>query len=174
MILLNTEPGIGQDLFITVLDKGLLALIALLVGFYFNRLLQERKARDSMLETITAQRVKAYQRLWEATKVAEFAREQEISETEKKDLSNKLTEWYYKDGGAMFLSFDATKSYGKAKEVLVNPQSSLYEVKKAFSDIRTQLKKDLKVYTAEEEKKQVIDPEKIFKKEGKQGKSTAD
>ncbi len=153
----------GKDILIALLDKGLLAGIVIGVGYYFNRLLHEKKARDSMLEAIVEQRITAYKKLWEATQMVQYARMEEISEAEKVALSDKLSEWYYKDGGAMFLSFKASKLYGEAKEILLDAESDFRTIKNAFSALRAQLKSDLKIYTEAEENMQTINPDRIFK-----------
>ena len=61
-----------NELFKILLDKGLLALLAIVVGFYFNWLLQKRKARDEFLKEIAYLRVRAYQKLWSHTMSAKY------------------------------------------------------------------------------------------------------
>lgn len=156
--------GFTKELMIILIDKGLLAIMVLIVGYYFNKLLQKKKARDSMLEAIVEQRISAYKSLWETTQVVKFARREEILLDEKQELAEKLSQWYYKDGAAMFLSFKASKLYGEAREVLrEDSTASFKEIQQTFSSLRTQLKNDLKIYSEGEDKKQTIDPNKIFK-----------
>lgn len=154
-----------DELMITLIDKGLLALVALVVAYYFNRMLHKQKARDSMLEAIAEQRIKSYQGLWEISRTAEYARKDQIPQEARESMGKKLSEWYYKNGGAMFLSFQAAKKYGSAKEVLVNPKSELREIQDAFSALRTQLKNDLRIYTMDHQGKQTINPDKLFPKD---------
>ena len=147
---------------ITLVDKGLLALVALVVAYYFNRMLNKQKARDSMLEAIAEQRIKSYQGLWEISRTAEYSRTDQIPQEARKSMGKKLSDWYYKNGGAMFLSFQATKKYGSAKEILSDPKSELREIQDAFSALRTQLKSDLRIYTIDQQGKQAINPDELF------------
>lgn len=153
----------NSKLIITLVDKGLLALVAITIGYYFNKLLHKMKARDSMLEAIAEQRIKSYQTLWEITKKVQYARKTEISESDKKELGENLSEWYFKNGAAMFLSHKATKAYGAAREVIKeDSKAELREIQSTFSALRTQLKNDLKIYTEEEKVKPTINPDKLF------------
>jgi len=60
------------EVYKALLNNGLLAIVALAVGFFFNMLLQKRKARDEFLKEIAQVRVKAYQNLWILTTQAKY------------------------------------------------------------------------------------------------------
>lgn len=52
-----------QDLWKIAFDKGLLALVAIGVGFYFSRLLERYKARTTYLQKLADRRLDAFEKL---------------------------------------------------------------------------------------------------------------
>ena len=114
-----------------------------------------------MLEAIAEQRIKAYHSVWELTKELQYAQEEEISKSEKKELRNKLSSWYYKDGAAMFLSHNAFTAYAKARKTIKEDSKPYFRVlQNAFSALRTELKNNLKIYVEEEKNKPTMNPDK--------------
>ncbi|MDR4505866.1 MAG: hypothetical protein MRK01_13925 [Candidatus Scalindua sp.] len=149
-----------DELFKILLDKGLLALLAIVVGFYFNWLLQKRKARDEFLKEIAHLRVSAYQKLWLHTMSAKYWGDKNISDKQRRQLNLDLVKWYYDKGGAMFLSFNAIKDLNIAREVLCDTDKTPDDIRDAFSKLRTTIKVDCQIYTESEKGKQLPKPPK--------------
>jgi hypothetical protein len=149
-----------QELYKILLDKGLLALLAIIVGFYFNWLLQKRKARDEFLREIAKLRVSAYQKLWSYTMSAKYWGDEDISDGQRRQLNMDLVKWYYEEGGAMFLSFIATKDLNIARQVLCDASKTSEDIRKAFSELRSTLKVDCYIYTESEKGMQLPMPPK--------------
>lgn len=141
-----------QQLLITLVDKGLLALVVLAAGFVFNSVLQRRRARDSLLQAISAERVNAYKTLWEMTAPVRPSSDGEISSDTRNFLSECMTEWYYAKGGGLFLSHDAASLFLGARATLQG-KAKADDVRSAFSALRSQLKFDCGVYSKCEQHK---------------------
>jgi hypothetical protein len=94
-----------QQISLTLIDKGLLALLAGIGGFLLNWLLQKKKSRDEILHELTSSRVKAYKRLWAISGKLITSRKDEIPPDVRLQIDQELIEWYYEKGGAMFLSW---------------------------------------------------------------------
>lgn len=139
-----------QELYKIFLDKGLLALLAIAVGFYFNQLLQKRKARDEFLKEIAHLRVSAYQKLWIHTMSAKYWGDEEFNDTQRRQLNLDIVKWYYEEGGAMFLSFNAIRDLNVARQVLCDKSKTPTEVRDAFSGLRSTIKVDCYIYTESE------------------------
>jgi hypothetical protein len=60
----------------------------------------------------------------------------------------QLDNWYYKDGGAMFLSWSASRRLMEARNALRDPDSDTKYIKDAFSTLRTELKYDCGVISS--------------------------
>jgi hypothetical protein len=145
----------AQKIIVTVLDKGLLALVVVAAGYYFNALLQRRTARDELLTAIADSRVEAYRALWRLTEQVKFAERGAITAEERRKLDDDLVQWYYLNAGAMFLSWEAARRFTEARAALWNDQNSSDAVRQAFSLLRTELKYDCGVYSAQDKDKQL-------------------
>jgi hypothetical protein len=82
---------------------------------------------------------------------------------ERKEFDKKLDEWYYQEGGAMFLSWTASRRLMEARNRLrcikhrTNSSQETKDIQKAFSRLRTQLKFDSGVINSEEKEEEVGD-----------------
>lgn len=150
----------SAEIYSILLDKGLLALVAVAVGFYFNVLLQKRKARDAFLAEIAQLRVEAYQALWALTMKARYWGSEGMNEAQRRELNEELVNWYYEKNGAMFLSFNATNDLNMARQVLCDKLKGPSEVRDAFSSLRTTIKVDCHIYSESEKAMQLAQPPK--------------
>jgi hypothetical protein len=147
-----------QQISLTLIDKGLLALLAGIGGFLLNWLLQKKKSRDEILHELTSSRVKAYKRLWAISGKLITSRKDEIPPDVRLQIDQELIEWYYEKGGAMFLSWRATERFLGAVDILRNAKSSSGDIRTAFSRLRTELKRDCGIYSAFESKRVIPQP----------------
>lgn len=145
----------AQKIIVTVLDKGLLALVVVAAGYSFHALLQRRKARDALLTANAGSRVEAYRALWRLTEQVKFADRGAITAEEQRKLDDDLVQWYYLNAGAMFLSWEAARRFTEARAALWHEQNASDAVRQAFSLLRTELKYDCGVYSAQDKDKQL-------------------
>jgi len=89
-------------------------------------------------------RLDAYRSLWSMTYVVRPTRKDPILDQEKVQLEADMTTWYYHSGNGIFLSLEAGKLWRAARRTLSSPDDKT--IKDAFSELRTRLKLDIKVY----------------------------
>ena len=169
--LLTIAILIGYRYDITLWDWIKLLVVPAVIaggGLWFNRqqqerqhahetFLQEEKSRDEFLNAIAEPRVLAYAALWEICKQVRFAKDEEITDRDRKEYDRQLDEWYWKDGGAMFLSWTASRQLIKARNALRDGDRDTEYIKKAFSTLRTELKYDCGIVSSEEKPKTIGD-----------------
>jgi len=135
-------------------------------GFWFNRQLQKEKSRDELLNAIADSRVLAYTALWEICKEVRFAKDKKITDGDRKKYDMQLDEWYWKDGGAMFLSWTASRRLMEARNRLriikhktenneTDGKQETKDIKDAFSALRTELKYDCGIVSSKEKPKNI-------------------
>jgi hypothetical protein len=88
--------------------------------------------------------IEAYKSLWAMTYVVRPTRKDLIADFEKTKLGEDMTAWYYNAGNGIFLSTKAGELWRTARSSLSNLDDKM--IKGAFSDLRTQLKIDIRVY----------------------------
>ena len=137
-----------QQIYITLLDKGLLALLLLIAGFGLNFILQSRKSRDETIRELAVARAEAFKALWSLMSQIKPSETADTSKNTVADTERKLTKWYHEDGGALYASWQTTRAVLLALDTLRNPEVSPDDVRIAVSRVRTQLKKDIGVYTS--------------------------
>jgi hypothetical protein len=143
----------GQRIGLVLLDKGVLALVLVVAVAVANKLLQDRKSRDELLNAIADSRVYAYRRLWAICKQVRFVTDDPITEEDRRKFDRQLNKWYWEDGGAMLLSWTASRRLMKARNRLrvkrheEDEKKETKEIKGEFSALRTQLKYDCGVLT---------------------------
>jgi hypothetical protein len=82
------------------------------------------------------------------------------SNEDRRKFDGQLNEWYWEDGGAMFLSWTASRRLMEARNRLrcivhkidgeIDRKKETKDIKDAFSDLRTELKYDCGVISSEE------------------------
>jgi len=139
-----------QLLLLSVASDVVFALVIAFAAFLFDRRLQERRARDETLEELAPKRVEAFASLWGLTEGA--------ASRDRTQLDQELTDWYYKDAGALFLSWSAADCLLRALDVVRDPTSSDSRRRTVFSTLRTELKIDAGIYRSSERNKQTFVP----------------
>lgn len=165
---------------IDLVIKVILPVATGVLGFVgrvtWERYAQRAKARDNLLWAISRQRSRALTSLWAHT--MQFQRLNRVDTNEgwrtKQDID--FTSWYFQEAGALFLSWRATKLYFKALKTLRRPLGFTWtdrvrellgfgasdpdkrRMQKAFSSLRTQLKRDIGIYSARDARRQLKSP----------------
>jgi hypothetical protein len=93
---------------------------------------------------ILSPRLEAYKRLWALTYPARPTRTDSLTKEEKRALRDALTRWYYENGDGICLSLEAGRMWRSARNSLEEQADK--KIKDEFSSLKTQLKKDIKVY----------------------------
>lgn len=93
---------------------------------------------------ILTPRLEAYKRLWALTYPVRPTRKDRLTEDEKSTLRDALTGWYYEHGDGICLSLEAGRIWRSARNSLTQDPDE--KIKDEFSALKTQLKKDIKVY----------------------------
>jgi hypothetical protein len=135
-----------ETVIITIIDKCLIALVLVLAGYVANLSIEKYKATEEFRKTFALVRVDAYKKLWSLMDTLSPTKHSEITEAERRTLSDLLQTWYYQDGGAIFLSLKAADLFIKAKDSLLEPGVSSHDLRERFSSLRTELKIDVGVY----------------------------
>lgn len=140
-----------QKIFLTLLDKGLLAVVLAVAGGFIKWLLQIHAAKKAILGETAQYRAAACAALWGATEPFRATDPPEdiaeVITASQTDLSTK----YFEGGNAMYLSRKATKLFNQARQELRNqakkskPDWKIIQSK--FSAFRTQLKIDIGSYS---------------------------
>jgi len=137
----------NQQLIITIIDKGLLAIVLAIVGYVFQSLLARQQAQYSIRQALAPMRSTAMKNLWSKTEKVKFSSTQLLTPDDRKSFYDELTKWYYEEGGAMYLSHTAAGLFMIARGKLGDSTVDEERVRGAFSELRTQLKVDSGIYT---------------------------
>lgn len=148
-----TEQNVGTLLSIAWFVIGFLARS--LVQWY----LQKSKAREAMLRAFSGQRARSLKSLWSNTLVFQRLDGFRIDDDWRKKQDEQFTDWYFKDSGALFLSWRATKLYFRAVKTL-REGGSEESMRDGFSALRTQLKRDVGIYNGWDSWRKVGNPGK--------------
>jgi hypothetical protein len=135
-----------QQLLVSIVDKGLLALVLTIVAGLVKWILQRDAAQRDLMKAIAPQRATAYASLWNATEDLRRTNPPALTEERRKSVQRKLDEAYFGEGAAMYLSHKAASLFLRAKARL-NDNAPESELREMFSAFRTQLKEDLLIYS---------------------------
>lgn len=128
------------ELSLLLLDKGLLALLALLVGFVLNWGLQRSKSQDDLRNALAVDRARSYQCLWKILAVAPASG---LSRVERADLEVAMTDWYHDQSGALHMSWWTARRFIRVLDSLrATPPTAEHQLRKQISRLRTSLKRD--------------------------------
>ena len=121
-----------------------------------------KKARDSALQEISRHRVRAFVELWRilANLPAQSSPKLDGAIL-KRDLNEKLTTWYYEQSGAMYLSWWGTYRLFRIFDLLRDSNSDYKKLRKAFPRLRTQIKRDVGVYSFVAVRRQLKPPREL-------------
>jgi len=143
-----------QQLIIVVADKLVIGIAIVIVGYIFNRRLKamENKAQTDLqvAAQIAGARLPAYKSLWAHQAMLSPTLDLDLTVQQRKEREDELRTWYYTDGNGIFLSHAATTRYLEAVASLKGEETK--KIKAAFSDLRTQMKEDMRIYNSEEAK----------------------
>jgi hypothetical protein len=130
--------------------QAILSIAWFVLGFLARSLvqwyLQKAKAREAMLRAFSVQRARSLESLWSKTMVFQRLHGIRIDDDWRTKQDDQFTKWYFNESGALFLSWRATKFYFRALRTL-REGGSEESMRKSFSALRTQLKRDVGIYT---------------------------
>lgn len=138
-----------QQLVITILDKGLLAILLALIAGLVNWWLQRDKAQMDLIKEIASLRAKAYANFWRKTDPFREIDPPPFTDETRKTAHDELNKAYFDEDGAMYISYQAASRLLRARRRLKDGAKESV-ARKAFSLFRTQLKRDLLIYTKRE------------------------
>jgi hypothetical protein len=155
----------GQDEihFLTVFAKYVLfPVIGFFAGFATQWFLQERKSRSELVQALASQRAEELRKLWAITTLPSQITVLESGVTVPSNLREQanaqIIEWYTQNGGALFLSWEATQLVFQLLDTLRNERCQKNHLEKAVSALRTRLKYDCGMYSLWEVKAQIKRP----------------
>ena len=138
-----------QEIWLTVLDKGILAIVLAFIAGLAKWLLQRDQAQRDLIREIAPKRAEAYEKLWKATEPFCRKKLSEIDQQFRDEMHDKFNKAYFDEGAAMYLSHKASSIFVSAKTHLVDG-TGVAVIAKELSSFRTLLKQDLKIYTKRE------------------------
>ena len=126
-------------------------MVGFLAGFFVQWFLQSRKSRDELLNALAIERATAFQKLWQCTVLPEDIRRMKgeaiIRQEFLREKDGELHAWYYGRANALLLSWRTTRRLFEVWDVLRSDYPFKGRVEKAFSRLRTGLKRDCGIYT---------------------------
>lgn len=145
----------SEQLWLTIIDKAILAIGVLIVGYWINRRLERDKANEGIRQKIAESRAATYLSLWQLTAEIDAIDRDPLTPEKVEQLLNKVTAWYYQQGNGLYLSHQATQLFLEAREMFKSPSPDVAVIKSGFSRLRTQMKEDIGVYTNQEAREPV-------------------
>ena len=145
----------SEQLWLTIIDKAILAIGVLIVGYWINRRLERDKANEGIRQKIAESRAATYLSLWQLTAEIDAIDRDPLTPEKVEQLLNKVTTWYYQQGNGLYLSHKATQLFLEAREMFKSPSPDVAVIKSRFSRLRTQMKEDIGVYTDQETREPV-------------------
>lgn len=145
----------SEQLWLNIIDKAILAIGVLIVGYWINRRLERDKANEGIRQKIAEFRAAAYLSLWQLTAEIDAIDGEPVTPERMGQLLNQVTAWYYQQGNGLYLSHQATKLFLGARAMLKGPSPDVTVIKSGFSRLRTQMKEDIGVYTGQEAREPV-------------------
>jgi hypothetical protein len=146
----TVEVNFDQQVMVTLLDKGLLALIVVLATYGLNSLLEQQRAKAGLEQALASDRAAAYGQLWSKTDRLAVSKQAPLSFDARTAIFEELTAWYYDEHGALYLSHAATSQFLSARRQLKDRNIDDKTLRDSFSTLRTQLKADCGIYTRRE------------------------
>ena len=137
-------------------DKIILAVIGVVAGFMGGIGKSWLDSRKQIDQSLRDARSNVYDLLWKMTGLLpEWPRAEDVTYEKLEELSRKMRNWYFNEGGGILLSANARDSYGEVQKAItgvlaqnktgpVPPSHPHYEmIRKLCSAMRTQLTEDL-------------------------------
>lgn len=136
----------AEEFILVVVDKAILALGLLLIGYWLNRRLEHDKSDESIRQQIAESRAATYLSLWQLTAEIDAVDGKSMTPEAIEKLLDKVTTWYYQKGNGLYLSHQATTLFLECRGMLKKASLDVAQIKSGFSRLRTQLKQDIGVY----------------------------
>ena len=146
--------GLENPLLLTILDKLLVGILLLVAGWWLNGRLEKLKGQIALHTALAQARAAALGSLWSLTQHL-TPRSALPSASDCSAAFTELRQWYYSQSGAMHLSFDATGRFFRLLQALEQAEPDCAKAKQLTSELRTQLKLDMGVYTSREARAQL-------------------
>jgi hypothetical protein len=148
--------GLSDSVILAIADKLLIGVLVLIVGFWLSQRLETLKAGLAFQTALAPQRTAAYSALWAMTEPLSPRERSTLSFSQAETLFEQLRTWYYDKGNAMYLSLDAADLFLRGLSALERAdQARAKEIRGLFSNLRTQLKVDLGIYSKADAKLQI-------------------
>lgn len=144
-----------EQLLLNIIDKAILAVGVLLIGYWINRRLEHDKASEGIRQKVAEARATTYLSLWLLTAEIDAINHEPVTPEKAEQLLNKVTDWYYEKGNGLYLSHPATRLFLEARTMLKSSKPDVAAIKSGFSRLRTQLKQDIGVYSEQEARQPV-------------------
>ena len=138
--------NLADSLVLAVVDKLLIGVVVLVVGFWLNHRLETLKGSLAFNTALAPLRTAAYGTLWEKTREL-TPRDGSVDVKRAAALVKELRDWYYDKGNAMYLSLNAADLLLGTFRLLESDQVTPIRIKESFTTLRTQLKVDLGIYS---------------------------
>jgi hypothetical protein len=138
-----------ESILLAIVDKLLIGLVIAALAYFLNRRLEKLKGQIALQNAAGPARSAAYGKLWRLTEHLTPRDELSLPRERASRLFESLRAWYYADGNAMYLSLDSADLLLNGLLLLdgTGPIDSA-KTRKVFSDLRTQLKVDMGIYSA--------------------------
>ena len=140
----------------------LLPAIGFLAGFAAQWLLQERKSRDELVRALAEQRAEALCKLWGVTtlptEITALGTHADVPNDLRVQLNGSILEWYTKEAGALFLSWNSTQLLFRLLDLLRSEQARKADLETAVSALRSRLKLDCGIYSTSEARRALVRP----------------
>ena len=140
----------------------LLPALGFLAGFAAQWLLQERKSRDELVRALAERRADALCNLWEITtlpiEITSLGAGAHVPSDLRAQLDASILEWYTKQAGALFLSWNSTQLLFRLLDLLRSEQAHKAALESAVSLLRSRLKLDCGIYSTSEARRNLVRP----------------
>jgi hypothetical protein len=148
--------NLPDSIVLSIIDKLLIGVLILIFGYWLNERLEKLKGQINLTNAVAPNRAEAYSKLWKITEPLSPNVEEPLDDQQIQKVRQELSSWYYSDGNAMYLSFEASDLFLKSMPLLGDGATSRWdEIKESFSLLRTQLKVDIGTYTRRQARRQL-------------------
>ena len=137
-----------DEMFLIFFEKGVLALVLLILGYFLNSILQANKIRGETAAKLAVNRASAYENLWKKLAEVRPAYSEDVSHEKRNELEDLLIKWYHDESGALYMSWLTARRYMLLRRALDNKGTPSATIRKQVSLLRTRLKIDCGIYSA--------------------------
>jgi hypothetical protein len=136
-----------EKIFLILFEKGILAAVVLIIGFFLNAVLQANKLRGETVAELAKERAAAYGQLWKELALIRPADNEEVSSDQRKQMEQILADWYHEHSGALYMSWLTARRYMLVRRALDDTNTTSKCIRKQISLLRTRLKIDCGIYS---------------------------